>query len=145
MTKPKRKVGRDTAWPHSPLVDGVFRELLGEYEAALEDLAVRLSFAEEAAAIGSGQSESGMVSGGTSRGVEVRLQINEFDMEMADTEVRELRKLRDKWRKALRVLVRDAQVDLGQRAPLKGPRDKSGRLKILTSEQGLARPASSDS
>ncbi len=117
-------------WPGSPLVDGRFKELTEDMILALEELAMRLNEAEEAAAIGPGVPEvPGVSSGGNESGVEKRINPHGY---LADKEVRELRKMRSDWLKELRRLVQDYERDLGQRELLKGPRDRYGRLRILS-------------
>lgn len=117
-------------WPGSPLVDGRFKELMEEYVLALEELAMRLYEAEDGGARGQGVPElPGLSNSGNQSHVEQRINPNGY---MADKEVTELRKMRSDWLKQFRRLVQDAQRDLGQRELLKGPRDRFGRLRILS-------------
>lgn len=122
---------KHATWPGHPLIDGRFRELQLECNEALLELAMRLNEAEEAAAMGGGVPElPGVSSGGQHSPVEQRLNPRG---KIADKEVRELRKMRDLWLKELRRLVQDYERDLGNRPLLTGPRDRYGRLRILSS------------
>jgi hypothetical protein len=129
---------RHGLWPSSPIVDGRFGDLLSTYFQMLEELGAQLAQAEEAAVRGSGAAEQRSVTGVPSSPVEGRLG---RDGRLADQQVRELRKIRGDWLKRLQTLVHAAQSDLGLRQPIQGPRDRQGRLKILTSnrvsEQGV--------
>ena len=136
-------------WPGSPIIDGRFYELLTTYTLLLEELGMLLHQAEDAAAAGRGVSDLPEVHS-TSRAaspVEARLntstvpskvltpegEIKRYRVSlMADDEVRAYRTMKNKWRKRLNELVEEAEVDLGKRAPRKGPRDRFGKLKILS-------------
>jgi hypothetical protein len=121
---------RHGVWPSSSLVTGRFAGLLERYTLALEVLALRLQQEEEAAARGRGRSQQPAASSGPLSAVESRLGDSG---RLADETVRELRRTRDTHGRAFEGLVRKLEADLGMREPLKGPREPSGRLKILTS------------
>ena len=134
----KQKVGVDPAvcrhglWPSSPVVDGAFLALLKTYFQVLEELGAQIAKAEEAAVRGRNVAElNGVcVMGNGSSPVEGRLAI---DGQIAEQEVRDLRAMRNTRIKELRTLVHKAEADLGRRAPLRGPRDQLGRLRIVSS------------
>ena len=135
MTKNKRPAVEPTkckhgTWPGHPLVDGRFRELMEMYVEVLEDLATLLNEAEECAAMGAGAPEVSVSSNGNASHVEQRLNPQGY---IADTEVKELRKLKRDWLKLFRELVYNAERDLGKRPHVQGPRDRFGRLRILSS------------
>ena len=134
----KQKVGVDPAvcrhglWPSSPVVDGAILALLKTYFQVLEELGARIAQAEEAAVRGRNVAKLNGVYG-TGNGVspvEGRLGT---DGQITEQEVRELRDMRNVWIRQLRTLVHKAEADLGRRAPIRGPRDEQGRLRIISS------------
>lgn len=127
---PKARRGTDNAWQTVPLVDGRAAELLRECGALWHELAELLAVAEQGSALGTGAAEVAVTTPAHSRGLESRLDDRGRSK---DAEVRQYRAMRDRWLRKFNKLINDMEVDIGHRAPLQGPRDNQGRLRILVS------------
>jgi hypothetical protein len=117
-------------WPSSQLVDGRFARVLAAYTTNLERLAVRLFEAETEATLARGGAELPSRSGPSSptEGALGR------DGAMWDTEVVQLREIRERTFRSMRETLHCLEEDLGVRPLRKGRRDRQGRLLILSSD-----------